>query len=156
MATGSPKAISEAEKAARQMFVKLIADGLGFVGNIEYRHVYSQSGGAQYGRGSSEENDLLIVYAEAFERSADDFSLRAMIAHERGHQIIARHPKIAKRMAGVSLASEEILASLLGAMITDDSNLYAKAMFELIEHGQTPESADRQLRQLWRLLEQLI
>jgi hypothetical protein len=68
MATRSPEPISEAEKAARQVFVKLIADDLGFVGNIEYRHVYSQSGGAQYGRGSSGENDLLTVYAEAFER----------------------------------------------------------------------------------------
>jgi hypothetical protein len=46
-----------------------------------------------------------------------DFSLEAMIAHERGHQILARHPRIAKRVAGVSRASEEILASLLGAMI---------------------------------------
>src|SRR5439155_24611183 len=62
------------------------------------------------------------IYAEAFERDADpeDFSLAAMIAHERGHQILARHPRIAKRVAGVSEASEEILASLVGAMICQD------------------------------------
>jgi hypothetical protein len=51
---------------------------------VEYRHVYSQTGGAQYGRGNTPEEDLLTVYAEAFERDADpqDFSLEAMIAHE--------------------------------------------------------------------------
>jgi hypothetical protein len=94
--------------------VSRLARGLRFVGHIEYRHVYSQTGGAQYGRGSAAEEDLLTVYAEAFERDADpdDFSLAAMIAHECGHQILARHPRIAKRVAGVSAASEEILASL--------------------------------------------
>jgi hypothetical protein len=40
-----------------------------------------------------------------------------MIAHECGHQILARHPRIAKRVVGLSEASEEILASLLGAMM---------------------------------------
>ena len=42
--------------------------------------------------GSAEE-DLLIVYAEAFAKEADpeDFSLTAILAHERGHQILARH-----------------------------------------------------------------
>jgi hypothetical protein len=99
-----------------------MAKDFGFVGNVEYRHVYSQTGGAQYGRGSTPANDLLTVYAEAFERDADpeDFSLAAMIAHECGHQILARHPRIARRVAGVSEASEEILASLLGAMICND------------------------------------
>src|SRR5258706_6633175 len=28
-----------------------------------------------------------------------DFSLEAMIAHERGHQILARHPRLAKQVA---------------------------------------------------------
>ena len=93
---------------------------LRFVGRIEYRHVYSQTGGAQYARGSNADEDLLTVYAEAFERDADpeDFSLEAILAHERGHQLLARHPRIAKRVtaAGISAGSEEILASLLGAM----------------------------------------
>jgi hypothetical protein len=88
---------------------------------VEYRHVYSQTGGAQYCRGNTHEEDLLTVYAEAFERDADpdDFSLEAMIAHECGHQILAWHHRIAKRVAGISEASEEILASLLGAMICE-------------------------------------
>ncbi len=144
------------------MLVVMMAERLGFVGTVEYRHVYSQTGGAQYGRGSTEANDLLTVYAEAFERSADpeDFSLAAMIAHERGHQILARHPRIARRVAGVSAASEEILASLLGAMICPDDDdrvtLYAKAAAELLDRGQTSEATNRQLQVLWELLEKLL
>src|SRR5207248_4477136 len=137
------------------------AQQLGFVGRVEYRHVYSQTGGAQSGRGSTPQADLLTVSAEAFERDADpeDFSLEAMIAHERGHQILARHPRIAKRVAGVSEASEEILASLLGAMIchdhTDRGTLFAKATAELLGHGRSAEATNRQLQELWDLLEAL-
>lgn len=74
------------------------------MGRVEYRHVYSQTGGAQYGRGTTAADDLLTVYAEAFERDADpeDFSLGAILAHERGHQLLARHPRIAKRVRGAS------------------------------------------------------
>src|SRR5438094_1330952 len=79
------------------------------------------AGGAQYGRGSTAEEDLLTVYAEAFQRDADpeDFSLEAILAHERGHQLLARHPRIARRVAvgRISAESEEILASLLEAML---------------------------------------
>ena len=132
------------------------------MGNVEYRHVYSQSGGAQYGQGTTADDDLLIVYAEAFERDADpeDYSLEAIIAHERGHQILARHPRIAKLAAGVSLASEEILASLLGSILLDSpvdrEMLSAKAAFELVTRGQTSEAADRQLQTLRRTLEALL
>jgi hypothetical protein len=142
--------------------VARLARDLGFVGRIEYRHVYSQTGGAQYGRGSAAEEDLLTVYAEAFERDADpeDFSLAAMIAHECGHQILARHPRIAKRVAGVSEASEEILASLLGAILcqedTDRVTLIAKASAELLDRGQSAAAANRQLQELWDLLEALL
>lgn len=120
MATSSPAPLTPTERRARRDRVARIARGLGFVGRIEYRHVYSQTGGAQYGRGSTAEEDLLTVYAEGFARDADleDFSLEAILAHERGHQLLARHPRIAKRVSGhVSAASEEILASLLGAML---------------------------------------
>jgi hypothetical protein len=103
-----------------------------------------------------------MVYAEAFVRDADpeDFSLEAMIAHERGHQILARHARISKRVVGVSAGSEEILASLLGAMIchadADRVTLFAKALAELLDRGQTAESAHRQLQVLWDLLEELL
>jgi len=136
---------------------------LGFVGRIEYRHVYSQTGGAQYGLGSAPAEDLLTVYAEALERDADpeDFSLAAIVAHERGHQLLARHPRIAKRVMGrISLGSEEILASLLGAMIcrneTDRDALIAKAMVELLQHGESAEDATRRLQELWELFERLL
>jgi hypothetical protein len=101
---------------------------------------------------------LLTVYAEAFERDADpeDFSLAGMIAHERGHQILARHPRI----AGISMASEEILASLLGALLSRDESdrvtLYAKAAAELLERGQSAEAANRQLQDLCDQLEALL
>jgi hypothetical protein len=99
---------------------------------------------------------------EAFERDADpeDFSLEAMIAHECGHQLLARHPRIAKRVSGISEASEEILASLLGAMICDADadrvTLYAKATAALLDRGQSAEAATRQLQELWDLLGALL
>lgn len=162
MPTPEPRPLTPGELRARRRRAARIARKLGFVGRIEYRHVYSQTGGAQYGRGSSPQADLLTLYAEAFERDADpqDFSLKAMIAHECGHQILARHPRIAKRVAGISEASEEILASLLGAMICNEDNdrvaLYAKATAELLDRGQSIEAATRQIQELWELLEALL
>jgi hypothetical protein len=109
------------------------------------------------------EEDLLTVYAEAFDRDADpeDFSLEAILAHDRGHQLLARHPRIARHVAGrVSPASEEILASLLGALIcssrADRDALVAKATAELLTYGVAPEPATRQLQNLWGLLESLL
>src|SRR2546421_9565712 len=162
MAPRLPGPLTPAERRARRNRAARIARRLGFVGSVEYRHVYSQSGGAQYGRGNTPEEDLLTVYAEAYERDADpeDFSLEAMIAHECGHQILERHPRIAKRVAGVSEASEEILASLLGAMICHDETgrvtLFAKAAAELLDRGQSAEAANRQLQELWDLFEALL
>jgi predicted Zn-dependent protease len=66
------------------------------------------------------EDDLLIVYAEAFERDADpdDYSIEAIVAHEVGHQVLRRHPELARRMARrISADSEEIIASAIGAII---------------------------------------
>ena len=51
-------------------------------------------------------------------------------------------------------SSEEILASLLGAMIcnadADRITLFAKAAAELLDRGQSAESANRQLHGLTR------
>ncbi len=160
--TPSPGSLTTAERRARRDRAAAIARQLGFVGRVEYRHIYSQTGGAQYGRGNTPEDDLLTVYAEAFERDADpeDFSLEAMIAHECGHQLLARHPRLAKRVVGISEASEEILASLLGAMLcnsdVDRVTLFAKAAAELLDRGVSAESANRQLQDLWDLLEALL
>ncbi len=163
MTAPSPHPLTAAELRSRRNRIIRRARQLGFVGRLEYRHVYSQTGGAQYGRGSTEAEDLSTVYAEAFERDADpeDFSLEAILAHERGHQLLARHPRIVRRVAGrISAASEEILASLLGAMIspveTDRDALVAKATVELLNHGETPEVSIQRLQELWNLLETLL
>src|SRR5438552_1583420 len=103
-------ALSAAAKRARTSRILRIARQLGFVGTVEYRHVFSQSGGAQYGQARTAAEDVLIVYAEAFDRDAnpDDFSLDAILAHERGHQLLARHPRVARMTAGrISSGSEE-------------------------------------------------
>lgn len=162
MAKRSPQPVSATELRARRNRVVLTAKAFGFVGRVEYRHVYSQTGGAQYGRGSTPEADLPAVYAQAFERDLDpeDFSLEAIIAHECGHRLLARHPRIARRVTGLSEASEEILASLLGAMICNDetnrNTLWAKATAELLDRGQSAEAANRQLQQLSDLLRALL
>lgn len=163
MAPSAPRPVTPAKRRVRRSRAARVARELGFVGRIEYRHVYSQTGGAQYGRGSTAKEDLLTVYAEAFERDADpeDFSLEAILAHERGHQLLARQPRIAKRIAGrVSVASEEILASLLGAMLcaaeADRDALVGKATVELLNHGEAAGVATRRLQELWDQLEALL
>lgn len=140
-----------------------IARRFGFVGRAEYRHVYSRTGGAQYGLGPTPDRDLMIVYAEAFERDADpdDFSLEAILAHERGHQVIARHPWLAPRVAGtISSVSEEILASIIGAIISeageDHDLLLAKATVELLERGEQREVATQLIARLKNHLERLL
>ena len=139
-----------------------IARALGFVGRVEYRHVYSQSGGAQYGRGADAGSDLLTVYAEAFDRDADpdDFSLSAIIAHERGHQLLPRHPRLSVLLASASPAAEEALASLLGALVLepgpDRDALLDKAAFEMLNRGATAEMAERVIANLWDQLGRLL
>src|SRR5438270_14051122 len=122
MAVSRPRPISNSEHVARQRRASDIARGHGFVGHVEYRHVYTQSGGAQYGLAATPEEDLLIVSAEAFERDADpeDFSLEAIIAHERGHQLVARHPRLRRNLPRPwSGVSEEIVASLPGSLLVE-------------------------------------
>src|SRR5205085_483580 len=108
MAERRPTPISESQRQVRERRVAQIASRFGFLGSVEYRHVYSRSGGAQFGLGTTAKNDLLIVFAEAFERDADpdDFSLEAILAHERGHQVLARHERLIRnlprRWSGVS------------------------------------------------------
>jgi hypothetical protein len=162
MSGHSPQPISPVERRTRQRRISGIARRLGFAGRVEYRHVYSSAGGAQYGRGVTPEQDLLVVYAEALERDAnpDDFSLAAIIAHERGHQLLARHPRLSRVAGRVSSVSEEILASILGAIISpateDQDVLLAKAIVELLGRGEKPEVATRLVHQLRDHLEQML
>lgn len=162
MASPSPQPIGPAEDRRRQSVTLRLARALGFVGRVEYRHVYSQTGGAQYGRGAEAGTDLLTVYAEAFDRDAnpDDYSLSAIIAHERGHQVLARHPRLSVLLASASPAAEEVLASLLGALVLepgpDRDTLVDKAAFELLSRGATAETAERAITNLWDQLGRLL
>src|SRR5438876_2773530 len=158
-----PRPISASERIARERRATEVARQLGFVGRIDYRHVYSQAGGAQYGLAATPEQDLLIIYAEAFERDAnpDDFSLEAVVAHERGHQLLARHARLARNLPRAwSAAPEEIVASLLGSLIVenkkDQQNLVLKALFEAQNQGLQPDRATLLIMELRALLEKII
>ena len=158
-----PRSLSAAERRARQRRVSRIAGRLGFVGRVEYRHEYSRTGGAQYSQAAAPEHDLLIVYAEAFERDAapDDFPLEAILAHERGHQLLTRHPRLTRRTAdGISSVSHEILASILGVLISpaveDHETLVAKAPVALLERGVQSEVATRLVKKRKGHLERLL
>jgi hypothetical protein len=155
MTLSGPESISPAERAAR---VRRIARRFGFVGDVEYRHVYS--GGAQFGLGPDPERDLVVVYAEAFARDADsdDFSLEAIIAHERGHQIVGRSRRLERFLANKAApATEEILASLLGSLIVDDEfdkqALVLKALDEALQCGIAAGEAIGLVTELRALLE---
>jgi hypothetical protein len=163
MTTPHPPSLTSDELRARGDRVARIAERLHFIGRVEYQQVYSQTGGAQYGMVRTVEEDLLSVYTEAFDRDADpsEYSLEAIIAHERGHQLLIRHPRIAKSVKGrISLASEEVLASLLGAMIcsteNDREDLLAKATYDMVIRGATVEASTRQLKILRELLGRLL
>ncbi len=155
--------ISAADQQARVARVDAIARGMGFVGTVAYRHVATSSGGAQYGMGPTVDQDVLIVYAEAFRRDAvrDDFSLEAIIAHERGHQLIYRHDRLRRNAPReMSSVTEEVLASLLGSLVVsrvrDREDLVAKAIVELLDRGLSLTDASRRIQELLMYLEEIL
>jgi hypothetical protein len=140
-----------------------IARSFGFRGEVQYRHVYSQSGGAQFCVGRSANHDVLVVYAEAFERDRDpnDFSLRAIIAHECGHAALLRNPRLAaivKKLPG--MLQEEVIASLIGALLVagsaDAEALVQKATAELAILGLSPAVTIQTIERLQSLLRQIL
>lgn len=155
--------ISRAEYAARLARVQTIARAIGFVGTVEYRHASSRSGGAQYAMAPTIEQDLLLVDAEAFRRDSagDDFSLEAMIAHERGHQLVCRHERLRRNTPqGMSAVTEEVLASLVGALIAHDprdgEKLILKALADLVEHGMGLAEASQRIEKVLSHLETIL
>lgn len=163
MSKSMPTPISLQERRSRLRRIRRVAKDLGFKGETEYRHVVSGSGGAQYGMGLTEDEDLLVVFAEAFDRDAnpDDFSLEAILAHERGHQLLTRHPSLlAYTTREMNLTSEEILASLIGSLIAvteqDRQSLYYKAFYEAVVHGMDSTHAAQILHDLRVLLENVL
>ena len=154
-----PEPISEVERRGRIRRVRHIARRLGFTGHPEYLHVYSRSGGAQYCIGPSGVDDLLVVYAEAFERDADphDFDLEAIIAHECGHQLLVRNRHLQRILRRVSAEKfDEILASLVGSLLLGESGssqtLVWKASVELAQAGIAPTNVVNLIEQFRQLL----
>jgi hypothetical protein len=104
-----------------------------------------------------------VVNAEAFAREEDpeNSSLEAMLAHERGHQLLVRQPKLRPLLQrGIRLASEEILASLIGSVIAereqDREVLSSKALSEALARGMESAHALRLLHDLRGLLERAL
>jgi hypothetical protein len=159
----SPEPISAAEHDARLDRVAAVARRLGFVGSVEYRHTYSRTGGAQYGMAPAIAQDVLVVDAEAFRRdgAGDDFSLEAIIAHERGHQLLCRHERLRRNIPlGMSAVTEEVLASLVGSLIAEEPRdgqaLILKALGELVERGMRLTEATRHVEAVLSYLEAVL
>jgi hypothetical protein len=113
--------------------------------------------------GASAEQDLLVVYPEAFRRDEepDDFSLEAIIAHERGHQLLWRDERVRRNLPeDMSHVTEEVLASLIGSIIlkdpADSDYLVLKALFLLVEHGMHTDEASERVRDLLKYLEAIL
>lgn len=163
MGTSGPDPISKADESARRRRVLRIAREQGFIGRVEYRHVYGHTGGGQYCHAPMSGQDVLLVFAEAFERDADpeDFSLESILAHERGHQLLLRHERITRTVPlDWSDASEEIVASLIGSIIVraeaDQHDLLMKAGFDAVSAGFDAEKVVEFLTELRALLEELL
>ena len=155
--------ISAAELKRRENLVKDLANRFGFRGQVEYFHVLSQSGGAQFGLGRTIDDDVLAVYAEAFVRDANpnDFSLAAIVAHECGHQVAVRNSTLNRWLhSGLTLASEEVLASIIGSLLVfevgDHNDLAMKAIHDVIRCGVKREKAKEVVMNLRSVLETIL
>lgn len=71
MQVRTPPELTSKQMQARLQRVERIARRMGFVGRIAYEHVYNNAGGASFGLAVREEDDLLAVFADAFDRDAD-------------------------------------------------------------------------------------
>jgi hypothetical protein len=155
--------ISAQEQDQRLQRVVTITKALGFVGTVEYRHASSESGGAQYCPGQVADHDIMLVYAEAFDRDADptDFALEAIVAHECGHQRLIRDSKlraVVEKFPGPRL--EEVLASVVGSVLLGESEaartLIWKATAELGDMSVGSDAAVSLIDGLERLLRTLL
>ncbi len=158
-----PSPISSAEMQRRKRAVKDLAEGMGFRGRVEYVHGLSQSGGAQFGLGATPASDRLTVTAEAFLRdeNPNDFSLTAILAHECGHQIVARHATLKRWLRGeLPIASEEVLASLIGSLLVSDvddhNDLTMKAIYDVLSCGVDRSKAEKVILNLRSVLEAIL
>jgi hypothetical protein len=158
-----PRSITIGEFQRRSRLVRRIARRMGFIGRVSYRHVYNDSGGGQYELGPLPEQDQLIVSAEAFERDADlsEYSLEAIIAHERGHQIYSRDPRVHAIFAPKATpVLEEFAASIIGSILVestrDQRDLMYKACFEACNVGVPFAEAWQLCRECRQFLEEML
>ncbi len=160
---GAPKPISEVELRARLERIAEIASELGFVGNVEYCHAYTRSGGAQYCIGPAADDDIMVLYAEAFDRDADleDFPLESVVAHEVGHQKLHRDPRFRDILMQFGAGDfEEILASLVGCVLLGNTVsgrlLLCRAVAELGDRRISGMEAFQMTQRLVRVMERLV
>lgn len=74
--------------------------------------------------------------SKVLERDADpeDFSLEAIIAHERGHQVVCRNEALQSMLADrITLTIEEILASLVGSLIVESESDREAVMLKALD-----------------------
>lgn len=163
MAGREADVFDEHQISRRQRRVERLASVFGFVGLVEYRHAYSQSGGAQFCFGADAASDVLLVYAEAFDRDQDpdDFSLAAIIAHECGHQRLLRDSRLAaigRKWSGQVV--EEVLASLIGSLLVEDrrdaEDLVGKATVDLATLDLSAAAIVRTIEQLRGILKEAV
>ena len=73
---------------------------------------------------------------------------------------MARHPPLAARLGGMTLAAEEVLASLIGARVVptgaDQNALIAKAVADALGSHTPAEDVVRLIGDLWDLLGELL
>jgi len=155
--------ISADEQRNRLQRIQRIARSLGFVGRVEYRHELRGTGGAQFGLARRPQDDLLIVDARAFELDVDpeSFSLEAIIAHERGHQLLNRHPRLRGllerwRARGPEEMMASIVGSLLVAQVKDRDDLLLKAIGDAVMCGLDLDDAAWLVAELKDKMENLV
>ena len=104
----------------------------------------------------------MAVYADAFVRDAnpEDFSLEAIIAHERGHQLVYRTRRLPELFGGrIGPVTDELLASLAGSLLVrgrDSETLALKAVTEAVRCGISLVDATELVKQLRKLLERVL
>lgn len=158
-----PKPISDSTRRTRVRRIRQLCRELGFRGRVEYRHLRSQSGGAQFLLGESRRHDRIVVYAEGFDRDADpaDFDLEAIVAHECGHCELIRNRQLRRVLQGMPHRGfEEILSSLVGSILLARSEsaqtLVWKATIELAELGFAPDRTVYFIQRLRTLMRALL
>ena len=163
MAGPQPRPITDGDRRRRLRRVERIARALGFVGRVEYRHEFRGTGGAQFGLARKAEDDLLVVDARAFEMDADpaSYSLEAVIAHERAHQMLSRDPRLRGFLERWNAkSSEEMMASIVGSLLVDNASdrdsLLLKAIYDAVSCGVDLDDATFLVAELKNKMEQLL